>query len=169
MGMLQMVMGMAQGVVGVFGADAKRNELATNMLDNVAELELGVDSENKAAADAASRGGHNVALARRRASGVTAAQRVAFAANNVDASSGTAAKLQDAAMAAGEEDADTLRANALAEALGHKTTAEKYGRDIKRVQRKAKTDIDNVFTDLIFSSTGRVAGMGASAASSGGS
>jgi hypothetical protein len=87
--------------------------------------------ENAKAADAQAR---NTVLAaqveedRRRAQtrAMLAAQRAAFAANNVDMSMGTPMDLLGDTAAIGEQDALTIRANAARQAWGYKVDANNY-------------------------------------------
>lgn len=142
MGFLGAVVQQGMGVVDVAMKQGER-DAATQT--NLAELKKGWESEDAAAADARARGSHEAALAIRRASQTTGAARVAFAANNVLGTSGTAAKVQEATVAAGLEDADAIRANALAEAMGHKQTAQRYRTEATR-QVVAR---DNAFSSSI--------------------
>lgn len=142
MGFLGAVVQQGMGVVDIAMKQGER-DAATQT--NLAELKKGWESEDAAAADARARGAHQAALARQQASQVAGQQRVAFAANSVIGSSGTAAKLQEATIAAGMDDAETIRANAIAEAMGHKQTAERY-RTEKQRQLQAR---DNAFSSSI--------------------
>ena len=88
------------------------------------ELEKSRASEMLAAGEVMQRGGEEAGRARREASAEIGTQRVAFAANNMVGTSGTAAKLSEASAFSGEDAASAAKANAIAEALGHKQTAD---------------------------------------------
>jgi hypothetical protein len=87
------------------------------------------------AEDAIARGADEEARFRTRVRGAIGAQRVGFAAGNIDVSTGSAVDVQADAAYLGELDALTIRTNAAREAWGY----EVQGEDLKRrgqIQRK---------------------------------
>lgn len=70
--------------------------------------------------DALARGSEEAGLSRMQGTRVQGAQRVAYAAGNIDSSSGTAAQLADSTGIYAELDAQTSMNNARREALGFK-------------------------------------------------
>lgn len=148
-------MGLATAVIenitDVAGLVMQTNENRAAFDINHAELKKGWLSEDLAATDAFSRGAREAGMARQRGSQVLGTQRVAFAQNQVDSSSGTAAKLAEATDYAAEQDATTIKANALAEALGHQQTAQKYRTENTR-QRMA---VENAYASSYFALAGK--------------
>lgn len=114
---------------------AFQNDYDTARL-NVDELARSQRLETANAVAARREGALGVGLMRSRGTATAAAARAAFASNNVDASSGTAAQMQQASADTAELDASTIRANALAAALGHQETARKYGIEEQRLRTK---------------------------------
>ena len=143
MGFLGAVVQQGMGIVQIAMADGERQAAFDR---NKRELQRGWESEEAAAADAMARSGHEAGKTKQQASQVAGAQRVAFAANNMVGSTGTAAKLADVNEAAGLDNAETIRANALAEALGHRQTAGRYRAE---VQKQAAANANALSSSMI--------------------
>lgn len=161
MGMIQSILSIPMGAIGL-STFASENASATNYANN--ELRQGWESEESAAVTELQNAAAASNASRRRASITIAAQRVAFAANNVDASSGTAAKFQESAFAAGEDEAVTARANAMAQVLGHKQTAQRYRRQATENIKKR----DDALTKAMVGYATNVLGSGISGLAGGG-
>lgn len=136
-------------------------------LINIGELNRSADQERANAAAALKRGSLEAGMLRVRGERVAAAQRVAFAEGNVDSSSGTAADVQDAAVAVSELDAQTARNNARAAALGHQTAERRYRTESERLDRRYRsgglfggTADDELMGGLAMSALGSAASFG---------
>ena len=121
---------------------------------NAAQLKRGWGSEDLAAVDSLQRGARAIGLAREQGTDTAGAARVALAANNLDASSGTGLALQQKSIVQGELNANTIRANALAEALGHQQTSQKYHDELARQAQAQKDKIQAGYTKLATSTVG---------------
>lgn len=151
------------GVAGKIASDGADYEAE---LASRREREAAIRSVRLQQADALERGGRAVGRARERGSQVQGQQRVAFAAGGLDASSGTAALLQQSTASAAELDAMTEKNNARREALGHKMTERRIVAEgeAEARARKAKNEADQV---ALFGKFASFVGQAASAASSG--
>lgn len=97
----------------------------------LAGINAGIAEQNAAdnelrAVEALRRGGQEEEAQRRQTAVLLGRQRAALAAGGVDTGSGTALNLQEDAAAFGEQDAQTIRDNALREAWGYRRGAENY-------------------------------------------
>lgn len=132
-------------------------------LDNMEEFNRSAKMEDANAAAALRRGAMQAGLLRSRGTQVAAAQRVAFAANNVDATSGSAADAQASSEMLSELDAETARNNARAQALGHQTSARRYRKEFDKLNERHGIDGTagkELMADLYLSALGAVASFG---------
>lgn len=119
------------------------NETQQSAIDaqNRQRIELAIARERRARVMALEQGARQAGAARTQGTRVLGAQRVALAANNIDAGSGTAADLQASSAIFSELDATTAANNARAAALGHDAVLQRYedaARDIGR-QKDARS------------------------------
>jgi hypothetical protein len=153
--------------IGMFTTLAQTREEAERDREafaiNKARLLRSVRQQESAAVGAGVEGGRQSGLLRSRGAQVLGEQRMAYAMGNVDATSGTAALVQDTTSLFTELDVSNTQNNARAQALGHRMTAQSYrdemaqqeielrGRDAERGARLASSFIDTA---------GSVASMG---------
>lgn len=122
--------GIAAGAEGRADSDS----LAFNFR-RLAEARRGQEGR---ATDALNLGAMEAGRIRQKGSDIAAQQAVAFASNNLDASSGTPAALVDASRMYAELDASTAMNNARRVALGHKEAAREYEREGQRLGIEAR-------------------------------
>lgn len=136
-------------------------------LANMEELRRSADMEESNAVAALRRGA--IAAGRRRmaAAQLGGQQKLAYAASNIDASSGTAAQTQDSSRAYAELDAETARNDARAVAFGHKEQARRYGVEASKLDAKYRsggffggTADDQFLLELASSALGKAASFG---------
>ncbi|MDP2270918.1 MAG: hypothetical protein Q8K32_09320 [Archangium sp.] len=104
--------------------------------ENRKRIQLAIAGERRARVLTLEAGGRQAGEARIRGSQLQGSQRVAIAANNLDASSGTAADLQASSAIFSEMDAATAQNNARAAALGHDAVLQRYDDAYKDIDRK---------------------------------
>lgn len=128
---VQSVLGMFT-TLGQIGQEGEADRAAFAI--NQQRVMRSIREQERAAQQIEAEGGRLAGLHRTRGTGVQAAQRVGFAAGNVDASTGTAADAQAASAIVSELDAQTARNNALAQALGHRQAARGLGEDLQQME-----------------------------------
>lgn len=84
---------------------------------------------DQTAADVTAKGHSDEEQYLRKVAQLQGTQRATIAANNIDASSGSALDIQAQTAAAGAADASRIRSNALREAWGYKVEAQNYRND----------------------------------------
>jgi hypothetical protein len=129
-------MGAVQAFAGIVKrAVAWRAEMDA-AIEQVGELERAAAAEEFNATSALLRGAQEAGRYRARGGLLQGQQATGFASGNVDASSGSAADVQDASRMLVELDAQTARNNAIRQAFGHKAVARRYLSEVDRLDRR---------------------------------
>lgn len=132
---------------------AVQNEADLKALSaNEKALRKSLLGEDLNASDALEKGGVAAGRARMRATMTLAEQQVAFTANGIESTSGTALDVAAASALAGELNAQTERNNGIREALGHRRASDAFHQKWEQIafDYLAKQDARTVqgFSDL---------------------
>ena len=114
------------GLTDAIAFNVNEGQQAAIDAQNRQRIELAIARERRARVMTLEQGARQAGAARVQGSQVHGAQRVALAANGLDASSGTAADLQASTSIFSELDATTAQNNARAAALGHDAVLQRY-------------------------------------------
>ena len=104
--------------------------------ENRKRIQLAIAQERRSRVMTLDAGAKQAGESRTRGTLFQGAQRVAIAANNLDASSGTPADLQASSAIFSEMDAATAQNNARAAALGHDAVLQRYEDAARDIDRK---------------------------------
>lgn len=137
-----------------FGVLATAGGLEADADKAAREANLGQIARSKALnaaleVDSLRRGADQAGLSRMQATRVQGAQKVAYAAGNIDSSSGTAAQLADSTGIYAELDAQTTMNNARREALGYRKANEDLDFKVGEQERLLKARETKRTADLV--------------------
>lgn len=124
------------GLTDAIAFSADEGNQAKVDAENRKRIEVAIAGERRARVMTLEAGARQAGEARIRGSQLQGSQRVAIAANNLDASSGTAADLQASSAIFSEMDAATAQNNARGAALGHDAVLQRYEDARKDIDRK---------------------------------
>lgn len=148
-----------QGVFGAIGAAINDIGVQGQARLNIAEANRAAALEDINAADAYRQGALAAARARMKGSEAVQMQRLAYTANGIDSTSGTAAQVAAGTGMWAELDARQAENNAARAAFGHKETGRRYRVQAQQIASQADAAHVASFFDITGSSLQAMGGI----------